>query len=524
MKHIIRKQVIDLGIDSRLDPFSIQHDISIFYWDHIIPLLEKVFNDLCGTNEVICIDKLEIEMGHLAVNKIKQKWEIDKLLAEIAGQLYNKIKSPDHTAIKVYRQQQPMNFFRQWLFYMEWGFLPWNTNLASDDWYKKVLESLATEYDNAEELRKLIRENPRASKRIVLQHPVIYLIQLTELLTARKQDRLPEYIDYLYQAVCLSQGKSKKEITEGKRSFETIAWVEIFLLAAHPHVDLSVENIVSILLTSFLDKTQLKNLSHSKKILAKLSIICPLLLTIVTENSKNQEERVTIKIPTPVEHSTGDNPAGIAKNDDVNKKESLEKGFIDSSQEIKNDIIKTTIKNKEIENTSIEEILHDGIFTNNGGLVLLNHFIYPFFSNLKLLNSEKLIDERHLQKAVHLLQFLATGNQQASEHEMLMAKILCGFPPEESIDKKIQLSPIEITEADHLLNELIAQWEILKNTTPAALREGFLQRKGKLYKRNDHLWLHLEKGSIDMLLDYLPWNISVMKLPWMKERLLVEWR
>ena len=57
-----------------------------------------------------------------------------------------------------------------------------------------------------------------------------------------------------------------------------------------------------------------------------------------------------------------------------------------------------------------------------------------------------------------------------------------------------------------------------------ALREGFLQRVGKLVNRNDRLVLFMETSAIDVLLDYLPWNLSIIKLPWLKDLLYVEWR
>ena len=74
-----------------------------------------------------------------------------------------------------------------------------------------------------------------------------------------------------------------------------------------------------------------------------------------------------------------------------------------------------------------------------------------------------------------------------------------------------------------LLLAAIAQWEILKNTSPGVLQETFLQREGKLYYRNDKWYLQVEKKPVDILLRHLPWTISMIKLPWMKELLRVEW-
>ena len=32
------------------------------------------------------------------------------------------------------------------------------------------------------------------------------------------------------------------------------------------------------------------------------------------------------------------------------------------------------------------------------------------------------------------------------------------------------------------------------------------------------------KNALDILLDYLPWNIHLVKLPWLKDSLYVDWR
>jgi hypothetical protein len=38
------------------------------------------------------------------------------------------------------------------------------------------------------------------------------------------------------------------------------------------------------------------------------------------------------------------------------------------------------------------------------------------------------------------------------------------------------------------------------------------------------LRLQVEGKALDILLDYLPWTLSIVKLPWMKKLLHIEWR
>ena len=166
----------------------------------------------------------------------------------------------------------------------------------------------------------------------------------------------------------------------------------------------------------------------------------------------------------------------------------------------------------------------DGIYVSNAGIVLLHPFLNQFFKKLRLIKKDGFADSIFQQKALYLLHYLATGNTKPEEHELVIAKILCAWPLEEPVNNFIELTDEELDEADDLLLSAIQQWNILKETSADGLREGFLQRKGKLFTKNDDLVLQIEQSSIDILLDHLPWNLSIIKLPWMQDILKVEWR
>src|SRR5262249_55986135 len=106
----------------------------------------------------------------------------------------------------------------------------------------------------------------------------------------------------------------------------------------------------------------------------------------------------------------------------------------------------------------------------------------------------------------------------------LFPKLLCGFGLEDPLPARIEIPEAAWAEGQELVQTVLLQWDKLKNTSPDGLREGFLQRTGKLLRRHDQLQLMMEMSAIDMLLDYLPWGLSVVKLPWIKEIIYVEWR
>jgi hypothetical protein len=166
----------------------------------------------------------------------------------------------------------------------------------------------------------------------------------------------------------------------------------------------------------------------------------------------------------------------------------------------------------------------EGIYVHNAGVVLLHPFLNNFFKRLRLLKQGKFVNPGAHRKALFLIHYLATGTTSAEEHELVIPKVLCAYPLPETVETNIRLSKKERSEAESMLMAAILQWGILKHTSPDGLREGFLKRNGKLFTRNDNLYLQVEAGSIDMLLDHLPWNLGLIRFSWLDGLLRVEWR
>lgn len=170
-----------------------------------------------------------------------------------------------------------------------------------------------------------------------------------------------------------------------------------------------------------------------------------------------------------------------------------------------------------------EEELGDSIFVNNAGLVLLTPFIPTLFERLGFIDSGKFSNSSSESKAVHLLQYLCSGIMEAGEHEMVLNKILCGLELGKPIEKKVELTDEDRAIADGLLEAVIQQWSIIKNTSIDGLRESFLMRDGKIIIGEDYE-LRVEQKSYDMLLDQVPWGFNRVKFSWMNKMISVAWR
>jgi hypothetical protein len=162
------------------------------------------------------------------------------------------------------------------------------------------------------------------------------------------------------------------------------------------------------------------------------------------------------------------------------------------------------------------------LYLSGAGVVIVAPFLFDLFSNLQLLDEDKLITDP--TKATAIVHYLTTGDTEAPETELVMPKVLCGIPLDQPISiKDVQLSAADCAEADALLQSTIERWAALKNTSPNGLRTNFLQREGRLLWKDSGLHLKVQQEPYDLLLSFLPWSIGYIKLPWMDTLLQVEW-
>lgn len=165
-------------------------------------------------------------------------------------------------------------------------------------------------------------------------------------------------------------------------------------------------------------------------------------------------------------------------------------------------------------------------YVRNAGAILLWPFLSRYFQMLELLEKDSFRGEEEQSRAIHLVQYLATGKLEAPEHELLLNKLLCGAKPEQPLHPVTAVTQAEEDLAQQLLNSVIQIWKKISNTSIDGLRQSFLMREGKLLRRDsDDSWLlTVSAKSYDMLLDSLPWRLSLVRQPWMQTTLHVKWR
>ena len=166
---------------------------------------------------------------------------------------------------------------------------------------------------------------------------------------------------------------------------------------------------------------------------------------------------------------------------------------------------------------------NDPIYIANAGLVLTAPFQPRLFSILDMTENNTWKDAASAARAPHLLQWLVDGSSNTPEPALALNKLLCGLPLSAPLDTRIEVTEREQEVCTQLLQVMIANWTAIRNTSIAGLRDAFLQRQGKLQQEEDRWNLQIQRRSVDMLIDQLPWSISFIHHPWMTTNLHTTW-
>lgn len=163
------------------------------------------------------------------------------------------------------------------------------------------------------------------------------------------------------------------------------------------------------------------------------------------------------------------------------------------------------------------------IAIRNAGMVILWPFFTRLFEELSFLENNVFADNESRNRSVYLLQQLVYNSIDFLEYELVLNKLFVGLPLTNHLSPISELSTEEIDLCSSLLHGLMFNWDKVKNSTPEAIQETFLQREGILKINEDNIILNIEKRGVDVLLNSLSWNISLIKLGWMEKPLHVEW-
>lgn len=160
-----------------------------------------------------------------------------------------------------------------------------------------------------------------------------------------------------------------------------------------------------------------------------------------------------------------------------------------------------------------QEALDKPFYIDDAGLILLHPFLPNLLQELELVRNGQIdaVDE-----AASVLYSLAWGESPQAEWQLVMPKLLLGFPLEQLVEVR-EVTPAQLKMGEEMIMAAIGHWSVLGSTSVAGFRESFLQRAGRVDRTEDGWSVLLEQRPYDMLMEQLPWQISFIKLPWMNE-------
>jgi hypothetical protein len=578
--HIINRQVIELKVSSRKNAFSIQQRVREIYFSEVVPLLDQVMSDLTAEGEVLYLDRLEIDLGVLNFDRLDEEL-VEVIRHRIYGQLKEQVKalSPataknvaalaPHAALRRTEKESAMELLQV---FFSTGSLPW---WADNERHPPDIEEVVSEMlqKNPEGLLNILQHavaTKSGAQRVLLQLPqklhrrIFALVketvrlkvkELLQILTRISQERGPFSLNADSEPLLLIAALSIDEQVLNSETEEVIAGTLIKSISFVLGIDSgSVHRKFyrDVLLFVIAHRLPENNMQPVIRYFRKweiseqaeaINITGDQRLTIAAVQERNTSKAVNDRLEKMIVRFSSLKFQPDATHPEKKQKSTAGED-VRSGREKKNQPADSSDASPGLEISDplalaelppeIRALLEPPAplapeekppfaLTRYAGLALVAPFLPAFFEEMKLLEGGTFRGKKELHKAIHFLHFMATGKTKAPEYQLALHKLLCGAELTDPVPKTAKLSDAEKHEADLFLDDIAGQWTTLRTTSGEAFRETFMRRNGIIEQRENAWLLRIERGPMDILLDTLPWNISIIKLPWMQHLLHVEW-
>jgi hypothetical protein len=165
----------------------------------------------------------------------------------------------------------------------------------------------------------------------------------------------------------------------------------------------------------------------------------------------------------------------------------------------------------------------NGFYIRNAGMILFHPFIETFFTRTGLMEKRKFISDATRNRAVLLLQYLASGKTEHEEHELVLNKILCNVPLTEPVPVRFIPTQEETDTCAELFKVIIDRWPKMVNASVDGMRVSLILRNGVIKLTEDGWYMRVEQKAYDIILQTLPWAFGFIKTAWMDKPLTTEW-
>lgn len=550
--HIIRQSFLDIELPEISNSDELVQEIIDYCTEVCFQDIEEQFRSY--ESGYYQIDSLEIDLGSFELATWKDTFkkrfdtELNQKLERISSKkMYEATKRPvemgslrstdasledkistnasvkdkintDVLAVKK-EENEVEHYLKAYCFYLENGYFPW---WYSVDSLKPIILdfNVFRKKEYLDQLLQSVKANNKSLTRFIMETPPNQLKQFKKLLGVNKRlvDGEKTIWKYLTKTMAVETNAvdraiifvavliENKEVLQG--TFHDVFWPFLEFILKHPglHIQFSSEeekeDKVFQLVNEFeIQWPELKNKELSDK---KFSFLSRLNKSFEIRTNQNLKEE------------------NIKTKEEKNKSASVPPLNSESPATDKNSL-KQPSTYQLLDNKSATVVEKEGVYVDYAGIVLFHPYLPALFERLRLTLKGEWISEESKEKGVQLLAYISTGLEKCHEHKLLLFKYLCGLACDEYVPSIMELNAKEKEECKNLMKAVLDHWEVLKNTSLDGLREGFIDRDGKLILEETNWKLIVEQKAQDLLLQKLPWGIGTIKLPWMEQMIWVHW-
>jgi len=521
--HIIHSQKVILEIPAAQEAHNYQNTVSRLFNNGLHAAVEKILDSICMPGEVVRINNLNLDLGEISAQRFETEFK-EKVIASLTKATSKSRHAADNeTNTTIVRQ--PVSQRQAFVYFAMHGVLPWYSNVKS---CRQWEEELIMQWQPADWqfAAQWLSNNGRANiiQRLVWQFSGKFLSNLGEHVNEVNtgQNNLPAetLVKWHKDLVFIS----RQTHTQAENEAAVKIWVTILNVVLRTGRKKAGEYIIAELILKQLPANSKDAATFIKNNTAQLlqgvitKEVNDVLFDIVSAIENNQP---LAAIEWYILHDNvgglnnisqgsavagADNSNGNTENNNNNK--------VEVAKDAGNQPGKQKAKKSEPENV---------LYVNNCGLVLLHPFLGAYFSDIGLMQKKQFVDDEARQRAILLLHYLATGETESAEFNLVIQKVLCGYDIGETLPAVIDITAKEIEESKKLLRTVIDYWPPLKNTSIEGFQITFLQRQGRLSAIQSGWLLRIEQKAVDILLGKLPWGFSTIRLSWMTNMMNVDW-
>lgn len=518
-RHRIQRQIVELTIGTTAEGPAVHQALARPFWDRAVPELERVFDRVVGPNELLRLDRLELDLGTIGGGE----WPLEfrrRLVFELTRTLaqYPAVSERGEDGRS---NRRPAEAFRQFLFFLAHGRLPWWAAAPLERWSGVLSNASDADWNT---LRETVFSDPRARSRLV--------------------DSVDDEI--LERAITIWSG-----VSEASRVLEK--------LTPKPFADDALRRWRRgfwILVLDWVARGGIRSPQGGPQLVGELMI-----LRDMYDSEGGQPRRVNrapddvgrrgvrnrrladFGLPepwrgwcsSPIDATPFENAVSKPATDTGERNGRVPAGSLIDATPFENAVpepgMGTGERNGRAPAGSLppagasektrREVEDEAIYLLGAGVILVHPFLEQLFRERGLLEDRSFRGLDARRRAVHLIGFITFGLD-VPEYELVLAKVLCGLELEEPLEP-VQLEDDDVAACDGLLRAVLGHWTALRSSSPQWLREQFFLREGKLEDVESGRRLTIERRAQDVLLTRLPWGFGVIALPWLTGRIFVHW-